>query len=103
MPADYDSTDYYFSLVVLKRLDDSSDQVRSYAVQTICTLFKCRPDPYDTVVFGAHIDALYAAMLIHLDDPDETFRNEMLGELKVCELVNNSFSLCLVLSVSGRR
>ncbi|KOB75171.1 hypothetical protein OBRU01_06102 [Operophtera brumata] len=44
--------------VVLKRLDDSSDRVRSGAVHTLCTLFRCRPEPYDTVVFGAHIDAV---------------------------------------------
>ncbi|XP_045497343.1 dynein axonemal assembly factor 5 [Colias croceus] len=67
--------------VVLKRLDDSSDRVRSYAVQTLCTLFKCRPEGYDCNVFGAHIDALYSAMLIHLDDADESFRKEMLDAL----------------------
>ncbi|KAG6454786.1 dynein assembly factor 5, axonemal [Manduca sexta] len=67
--------------VVLKRLDDSSDKVRSYAAQTLCALFAQRPRPYDTVVYGAHVDALYGAMLIHLDDADEAFRNEMLDAL----------------------
>ncbi|XP_037872856.1 dynein axonemal assembly factor 5 [Bombyx mori] len=67
--------------VVLKRLDDVSDKVRSYAVQTLCNLFKNRPQPYDTTVYGAHVDALYSAMLVHLDDVDETFRNEMLDAL----------------------
>ncbi|KPJ02619.1 HEAT repeat-containing protein 2 [Papilio xuthus] len=67
--------------VVLKRLDDSSDKVRSFAVRTVRTLFSQRPRPYDTVVFGAHVDALYSAMLIHLDDPDEEFRKEMLAAL----------------------
>ncbi|XP_039753956.1 dynein assembly factor 5, axonemal [Pararge aegeria] len=67
--------------VVLKRLDDSSDKVRSFAVHTLVTLFKCRPNAYDTTVFGAHIDALYSAMLVHLDDADEAFRKEMLDAL----------------------
>ncbi|XP_045771313.1 dynein axonemal assembly factor 5 isoform X1 [Maniola jurtina] len=67
--------------VVLKRLDDSSDKVRSFAVHTVCTLFKCRPHAYDTTVFGAHVDALYSAMLVHLDDADEAFRKEMLDAL----------------------
>ncbi|XP_047024632.1 dynein axonemal assembly factor 5 [Helicoverpa zea] len=67
--------------VVLKRLDDSSDKVRSYAVQTLVTLFSYRPDPYDTTLYGAHIDALYSAMLIHLDDADEAFRKQMLEAL----------------------
>nr|QFR37577.1 HEAT repeat-containing 2 [Phigalia pilosaria] len=67
--------------VILKRLDDSSDKVRSYAVQTTCALFKHRAEPYDTALFGAHVDALYSAMLIHLDDVDEAFRAEMLDAL----------------------
>ncbi|KAJ0177017.1 hypothetical protein K1T71_007026 [Dendrolimus kikuchii] len=69
----------YFA--VLKRLDDSSDKVRSCAVETLVILFKNRPEQYDNVVFGAHIDALYSAMLIHLDDTEETFRKEMLDAL----------------------
>ncbi|CAB3253838.1 unnamed protein product [Arctia plantaginis] len=69
----------YFGVV--KRLDDSSDKVRSYAVQTLCALFSRRPEPYDTVLYGAHIDAVYSAMLIHLDDTDEGFRKQMLEAL----------------------
>ncbi|XP_075973416.1 dynein axonemal assembly factor 5 [Anticarsia gemmatalis] len=73
--------------VVLKRLDDSSDKVRSYAVQTLTTLFNRRPEDYDTVLFGAHVDALYSAMLIHLDDTDEQFRKQMLESiLKVSDI-----------------
>ncbi|KAL4709945.1 hypothetical protein ACJJTC_003908 [Scirpophaga incertulas] len=73
--------------VVIKRLDDSNDRVRSFAVQTLCTLFKNRPQPYDTVLYGAHVDALYSAMLIHLDDADEEFRKEMLDALLiVCDV-----------------
>ncbi|XP_068631779.1 dynein axonemal assembly factor 5 [Battus philenor] len=73
--------------VVLKRLDDSSDRVRSFAVRTVRTLFANRPTPYDTVVFGAHVDAVYSAMLIHLDDPDDDFRKEMLDALiALCDI-----------------
>lgn len=70
-------------LVVLKRLDDSSDKVRSFAVHTLVVLFKQRPEPYDIVLFGAHVDATYSAMLVHLDDSDEAFRKEMLGEILI--------------------
>ncbi|XP_063618443.1 dynein axonemal assembly factor 5 [Cydia splendana] len=66
---------------VLKRLDDSNDKVRSFAVQTLTTLFKNRPVPYDTILYNAHIDATYSAMLIHLDDTSEEFRKEMLDAL----------------------
>ncbi|CAH2037929.1 unnamed protein product, partial [Iphiclides podalirius] len=67
--------------VVLKRLDDSSDKVRSFAVQTVRDLFLRRPRLYEVAVFGAHVDAVYSAMLIHLDDPDEAFRKEVLDAL----------------------
>ncbi|XP_026725324.1 dynein assembly factor 5, axonemal [Trichoplusia ni] len=67
--------------VILKRLDDSSDKVRSFAVHTLVTLFCNRPEEYDTVLYGAHVDALYNAMLVHLDDADEAFRKEMLEAL----------------------
>ncbi|CAG9093332.1 unnamed protein product [Plutella xylostella] len=67
--------------VVLKRLDDSNDKVRSFAVQTLRKLFTNRPRPYDTILYGAHIDAMYSAMLVHLDDNDEAFRKEMLDAL----------------------
>lgn len=75
---------------VLKRLDDSSDKVRLFATQTITTLFKNRPVPYDTVLYGAHVDALYSAMLIHLDDSDEAFRKEMLGMIMKLVLLYSS-------------
>ncbi|XP_053607373.1 dynein axonemal assembly factor 5 [Plodia interpunctella] len=67
--------------VVLKRLDDSNDTVRSYAAHTTRKLFASRPLPYDTVLFGAHVDALYSALLIHLDDAEEAFRAEILDTL----------------------
>ncbi|XP_022120793.2 dynein axonemal assembly factor 5 [Pieris rapae] len=67
--------------VALKRLDDSNDKVRSFAVQTLCTLFKCRPQLYNSEIFSAHIDAVFSAMLIHLDDTDEAFKKEMLDAL----------------------
>lgn len=72
---------------MLKRLDDSSDKVRSFAVRTVRTLFALRPRPYDTVVFGAHVDALYSAMLVHLDDPDEEFRQEMLSMVLTIDFI----------------
>ncbi|XP_061713504.1 dynein axonemal assembly factor 5 [Cydia pomonella] len=73
---------------VLKRLDDSNDKVRSFAVQTLTTLFKNRPVPYNTVLYNAHIDATYSAMLIHLDDTSEEFRKEMLDALITLSVVD---------------
>ncbi|XP_041977960.1 dynein axonemal assembly factor 5 [Aricia agestis] len=67
--------------VVLKRLDDCTPAVRSSAARTLPVLYSRRPRDYDTCVFAAHVDALYAAMLVHLDDVDETFRGEMLEAL----------------------
>lgn len=76
--------------MVLKRLDDSNDKVRSCAVQTLCKLFSCRPQ-YDTVVYSAHIDALYSALLVHLDDNDEIFQKEILGKTQYKNIVFKIF------------
>ncbi|XP_059059112.1 dynein axonemal assembly factor 5 [Achroia grisella] len=69
--------------VVLKRLDDSSSPVRDGAVRTVREMFSRRPRPYDVVLYGAHVDALYSALLIHLDDPDQQFRDQVLETLLV--------------------
>lgn len=65
--------------VVLKRLDDVSDDVRRTAVTTLVKLFKPLPADYCMEVSFGHVDALLSTMLIHLDDPDPGFQRIMLG------------------------
>jgi hypothetical protein len=65
--------------VVLKRLDDVSDDVRQASVTTLVKLFKPLPSDYCMEVSFRHVDALLSSMLIHLDDPEPGFQHIMLG------------------------
>ncbi|XP_047109204.1 dynein axonemal assembly factor 5 isoform X2 [Schistocerca piceifrons] len=68
--------------VVLKRLDDVNDEVRTSAVEALVLLFNDLPAEYSVETSIAHIETLYSTMLIHLDDPDEAFRGIMFRALK---------------------
>jgi hypothetical protein len=70
---------WWFLAVVLKRLDDVSDDVRRAAVTTLVKLFKPLPADYPMEVSFGHLDALLSSMLIHLDDPEPGFQHVMLG------------------------
>ncbi|PSN32857.1 Dynein assembly factor 5 [Blattella germanica] len=68
--------------VVLKRLDDTGDDVRLAAIATLVKMFKSLPGDYNREVSRAHIEALYSTVLIHLDDPDPAFQHFVLDALK---------------------
>lgn len=65
--------------MVLKRLDDVSDDVRQAAVMTLVKTFKPLPPDYCTEVSFGHLEVLFGTMLIHLDDPDPGFQHIVLG------------------------
>lgn len=66
--------------VILKRLDDGCDEIRSAAVEALVNVWNAAPENYDIVFSRSHIDALYTTMIIHLDDPESHFQEIMLGE-----------------------
>lgn len=69
--------------VVMKRLDDVNDTVRSSSVTCLRLLFTSPlPAGYDVSSYRGHLEMLYDTLLIHLDDPDENFRKVMLDTLK---------------------
>ncbi|XP_021931973.1 dynein assembly factor 5, axonemal isoform X2 [Zootermopsis nevadensis] len=86
----HDSGPFLIKLVkvVLKRLDDVSDDVRVAAVATLVKLFKPLPADYCMEISFGHLDALFSTMLIHLDDPDLGFQHTMLDALKEIGEVN---------------
>ena len=53
---------------LLKRLDDSSDELRLAVTQTFLTYFTLFPKDYNVQLYKAHLQALYRGLLIHLDD-----------------------------------
>ncbi|XP_069682161.1 dynein axonemal assembly factor 5 isoform X2 [Periplaneta americana] len=78
-----------FVKVILKRLDDVSDDVRLVAVTTLVKLFKPLPTDYCMEISYGHIEALFGTMLIHLDDPDPGFQKVMLDALKELSELNS--------------
>ena len=71
---------FYLLSVVLKRLDDVADDVRCSAVGVLRLMFINLPEDYSIETSFSHIEALYATMLIHLDDQEESFRMLILGK-----------------------
>jgi len=65
---------------LLKRLDDSSDDVRVAASQTFSAYVKCFHDNYDVALYRAHLHHIYHALLIHLDDPQHDIQRSILGQ-----------------------
>jgi len=83
--------------VILKRLDDSCDDIRYAAVEALVNVWSVVSKDYDTVVSRSHVDALYTTMIIHLDDPESRFQEIMLGNSQwfcsFCQrCVNQSFN-----------
>ena len=56
---------------LLKRLDDSSDELRLSVTDTLTTFFTLLPEDYDKDLYKAHLQVLYRGLLIHLDDPNQ--------------------------------
>ncbi|XP_033630139.1 dynein assembly factor 5, axonemal-like [Asterias rubens] len=67
---------------LLKRMDDSSNEIRIAVAKTFETFFKCFPEDYDKGLYKAHLETLYRGLLIHLDDPDSNIQQAVLDVLK---------------------
>ena len=64
---------------LLKRLDDSNDEIRIAVSKTFMTYFECFPKEYDVPCYRAHLETLYRGLLVHLDDPDQRIQQAILG------------------------
>lgn len=67
---------------LLKRLDDSSDEVRITVSKTFLAYFDCFENGYDVILYRAHLEAIYKGLLVHLDDPEQKIQEAILGKLK---------------------
>ncbi|XP_034950339.1 dynein assembly factor 5, axonemal [Chelonus insularis] len=67
--------------VIIKRLDDGSDDVRNAAVEALVFVWRPLSKQYDLQFGKSHIDYLYTTMIVHLDDPETNFQDLMLGAL----------------------
>jgi len=63
---------------LIKRLDDSSDGVRTAALAAWVSYGKClRLIPYDIVLYRAHIEMVLKGLFIHLDDADDKIQDKV--------------------------
>ncbi|XP_053974903.1 dynein axonemal assembly factor 5 [Hylaeus volcanicus] len=68
--------------VLLKRLDDGCDDIRSASLEALVKLWKAIPKNYNLDFNKGHIDMLYTSTIIYLDDPDSEFQSVILDSLK---------------------
>ncbi|XP_061455963.1 dynein axonemal assembly factor 5 [Rhineura floridana] len=67
---------------LLKRLDDSSHEVRLAAANALVNWFKCINSDEKKALLKANIEVLYQELLVHLDDPDQNIQSAVLDILK---------------------
>ncbi|CAM9386582.1 unnamed protein product [Chrysoparadoxa australica] len=67
---------------LLKRLDDSSDEVRKAVCGTLCAFFEATPAQ---VVRGTVLDYSVEQLLVHLDDQEEAMQAAVLRVLQVAQ------------------
>ncbi|XP_042361506.1 dynein axonemal assembly factor 5-like [Plectropomus leopardus] len=67
---------------LLKRLDDSSEEVRSVALQALGLWLSSLTKDYSPELFAPHLQLLFQQLLLHLDDPDSSVQDQVLEILK---------------------
>ncbi|XP_076657670.1 dynein axonemal assembly factor 5-like [Halictus rubicundus] len=68
--------------ILLKRLDDGCDNIRSASLEALVKVWSFIPANYNLHFNKAHIDTLYTTTIIYLDDPENEFQDYMLDGLK---------------------
>eukprot|EP00112_Aurelia_sp_Birch-Aquarium-sp1_P015656 Seg3494.1 transcript_id=Seg3494.1/GoldUCD/mRNA.D3Y31 product="Dynein assembly factor 5 axonemal" protein_id=Seg3494.1/GoldUCD/D3Y31 len=66
---------------LMKRMDDSSEEIRILATRAFSAYFKCFTN-YDTDFYQLHLEAMFKGLLIHLDDPSQFIQDAVLDALK---------------------
>ncbi|XP_044187810.1 dynein axonemal assembly factor 5-like [Thunnus albacares] len=67
---------------LLKRLDDSSEEVRSVALQALGLWLSSLTKDYNPELCAPHLQFLFQELLLHLDDPDSSVQDQVLEILK---------------------
>ena len=68
------------STELLKRLDDSSEEVRCGALQALGHWLSNLPKDYNAEFCAPHLQLLFQQLLLHPDDPDAQVQDQVLGE-----------------------
>ncbi|KAF3700181.1 Dynein assembly factor 5, axonemal [Channa argus] len=75
---------------LLKRLDDSSEEVRSVALQALGLWLSSLTKDYSPELCAPHLQLLFQQLLLHLDDPDNLVQDQVLEILKKASSVHPS-------------
>ncbi|MEQ2252894.1 hypothetical protein ILYODFUR_026543, partial [Ilyodon furcidens] len=75
---------------LLKRLDDSSEEVRSVAMQAVGLWLSSLTKDYNPELYAPHLQLLFQQLLLHLDDPDSSVQDQVLEVLKKCSSLHPS-------------
>ncbi|CAH3109869.1 unnamed protein product [Porites lobata] len=67
---------------LLKRMDDSSDEIRVVVTKTFLAYFRAFPSKYDHDLYKLHLEAMFKGLLVHLDDPAASIQEAVLSVLK---------------------
>ncbi|XP_015246691.1 PREDICTED: dynein assembly factor 5, axonemal [Cyprinodon variegatus] len=67
---------------LLKRLDDSSEEVRNIALETVDLWLSSLTKDYNPDLCAPHLQLLFQQLLLHLDDPDSSVQDRVLEVLK---------------------
>ncbi|XP_030591867.1 dynein assembly factor 5, axonemal [Archocentrus centrarchus] len=67
---------------LLKRLDDSSEEVRGVALQAVGLWLSNLTKDYNPELCAPHLQLLFQQLLLHLDDPDSSVQDRVLEILK---------------------
>lgn len=71
---------FLFSIELLKRLDDSSEEVRSAGLIAIRLWLSSLTREYNPEFYARHLQFLFQQLLLFLDDPDSSVQQQVLGE-----------------------
>uniref|UniRef100_A0A8C6NH69 Dynein axonemal assembly factor 5 n=1 Tax=Nothobranchius furzeri TaxID=105023 RepID=A0A8C6NH69_NOTFU len=66
---------------LLKRLDDSSEEVRGIALQAVGLWLSSLTTDYNPELCAPHLQLLFQQLLLHLDDPNSSVQDQVLGEM----------------------
>ncbi|XP_071372525.1 dynein axonemal assembly factor 5-like [Centroberyx affinis] len=67
---------------LLKRLDDSSEEVRGVALRALSLWLSSLTRDYSPQLWAPHLELLFQQLLLHLDDPNSSVQEQVLGVLK---------------------
>ncbi|XP_074649053.1 dynein axonemal assembly factor 5-like [Tubulanus polymorphus] len=73
---------------LLKRLDDSKDDIRLAICDTFNAYFGCFQNNYDVGLYKAHIEAIYRGLLVHMDDPEPKIQQAVFDVLKIAASIH---------------